>query len=177
MGFWDVTKRMLQGKPAFEMPPPDKGGWEEPADEADKQPDDLQGGDRIHRNQRIDSNGNKVIPEAEIVEVRPRYSGQYIELWVTIRNQSQIEVMLDKSFIFGVKQELDYPLPAGGQRDFLIYRGERRKDNGYKYAELYYRDEGSGDYFCAAHMIGYRHETDGTYDISALSLVRPIKDV
>lgn len=184
MGFWDVTKRLLQGKQAFEAPnSPQKGKavdeWGDPIDDPD--PVDVHHvsatGDRIHRNQRVNNQGYKVIPEAEIIHTRPYVSGSSLELWVTIRNNAQFPIFLDKSVIFGFKQELDYPLSPGGTREFMIYRGAERRDNGYKYAELYYRDEGSGDYFCAAHMIGYEHRSDGTYEIDGFDLVRPVKDV
>lgn len=183
MGFWDVTKRLLQGKPAFEVPgSPQKGKavdeWGDPVQDPDPvTSDDSESGERIHRNQRVNSQGYKIVPEAEIIRVEPRYSGDAVELWVTIRNQSQYPVFLDKSYVFGVKQELDYPLPAGGQREFSIYRGKQLMNDGYKYAELYYRDDGSGDYFCATHMIVYDHRSDGTYEVDDLKLVRPIKDV
>jgi len=173
MGFFDVMKKMAQGKPIFEVPAEDTRKWGSPA------PDDsLPQGEKIERNVRYSTaSGQKIIPEVEFSQVEPRYSGDNVELWVTIRNISQYPLFLDKSYIFGVKQELDYPLSPGGQREFQIYRGAQRRDDSYKYAELYYRDEGSGDYFCAAHMIKYDHESDGTYDVVDLDLIRPIKDI
>lgn len=75
-----------------------------------------------------------------------------------------------------MKQELDYPLPLVGS-EFSIYRGKHLIHDSYKYAELYYRDDGGGDYFCATHMIQYEHGSDGIYDVVDMDLVRPIKDV
>ncbi len=183
MGFWDVTKRMLQGKPAFEVPQSAQKGkavdeWDDPVHDPDPvDVSDAENGERIHRNQRVNAQGYKIVPETEIIRVEPRYSGEYIDLWVTVRNQSQYPVFLDKTSIFGMKQELDYPLPPGGQRDFSIYRGKQLTHDSYKYAELYYKDEGSDDYFCATHMIQYDHQSDGRYDVVDMKLVRPIKDV
>lgn len=184
MGFWDVTKRMLQGKPAFEVPStPQKGKtvdeWGDPIHDPDPvDVGDATSDERIHRNQRYSTkSGLKIIPEVEITRTEQRGSGANTELWVTVSNSSEYPVFVDKSVIFGASQELDYPLPPGGQRDFAIYRGHERRDGAYKYAELYYRDEGTGDYFCATHMIQYEHKSDGAYEIGDLRLIRPIKDV
>lgn len=179
MGFWDIAKRMAQGKPAFEVPAEYKkqqddwgeGAQDDPASVVD------QNGQRVHRNQRIGRDGQKVIAEAEIVEVKPRYSGEYVELWVTIRNNSQFDIMLDKITTLGTTQELDYPLSLGGTREFMVYKGLKPKTDAYKYAELYYRDQASGDYFCAMHMIVYRHESDGTCEVTEMNIVRPVKDI
>lgn len=183
MGFWDAMKKMAQGKPVFEVPSSTQKGkvvdeWGDPVQDPDPlTADDSEQGDRIHRNQRIDSSGQKIIPEIEIIQVEPRYSGEFVEVWVTIRNQSPYPVFLDKSYIFGAKQELDYPLSPGAQREFSIYRGKQLTNDSYKYAEVYYRDDESGDYFCAAHMIIYDHQSDGRYEVADMRLVRPIKDV
>ncbi len=171
MGFFDAMKKMAQGKPVFEV-----------SDANNRQTDtsgqdSTGGGNRIHRGQRLDDRGNKVIPEATFFGVEPRYSGEYMQLWVSVRNDSPHPVFLDKCYIFGVKQELDYPLQPGGMREFMIYSGKLIRNDSYKYAELYYRDDESGDYFCAAHVIQYNHQSDGTYDIVGLDLIRPIKDV
>jgi hypothetical protein len=181
MGFWDVTKRMLQGKPAFEVPAEKNPGktvdeWGDPLID----PDEVAVtpvGERIHRNQRIDAAGRKMIAEAEIIDIQSRFSGAYVEVWATIRNNSPFEIMLDKIQAFGTKHELDYPLPPQATRQFQIYKGMQFTSNAYTYAELYYLDKGSGDYFCATHIVVYQHESDGTYDVADINLVRPIKDV
>lgn len=179
MGFWDVAKRMIQGKPAFEVPTDykkQKEDWgETPREEVEPFSD--QSGNRVHRNQRIGQDGQKVQAEAEIVQVKPRYSGAYVELWVTVRNNSTFDIQMDRIQIFGTNQEFEYPLPPGGTRDFMIYSGLQPKTDGYKYAELYYRDRESGDYFCAMHAIEYRYETTGTYEVVEMHIVRPVKDV
>lgn len=179
MGFWGAASRMIQGKPVFEVPPSSDGGKDDWDDEkvSDQQQKASADGSRIHRNQRIDSRGNKVVPEAEIAHTRVDHNGQLIEMRATINNSSQFPVMLDKSIIFGYRQELDYVLSPGESREFMIYRGAERRDEAYKYAELYYKDNESGDYFCATHVIGYQYGSDGIYDVTDLRLVRPIKDV
>jgi len=180
MGFWDVAKRMIQGKPAFEAPQekPQKqfDEWGDPVEPTTQADDSVGDQERVHRNQRV-KGGYKVVAEAAIVGVRPHYSGDYVELWARIRNLSHFDIMLDKIYIFGAKQELDYVLTPGNEREFMIYQGKKLMHNSYKYAELYYRDQGSGDYFCAAHMIEYRHESDGSFEVVDLELVRPVKDV
>lgn len=174
MGFWDAMKKMAQGKPVFEVSAEDTKELGNPETDSST----LSESEKIKRNVRYSTaNGQKIIPEVEFARVEPRYSGNNVELWATVRNISQYPVFLDKSYIFGVKEELDYPLSPGGSRDFRIYRGQQRRDDAHKYAELYYRDEGSGDYFCAAHMIKYDHQLDGAYDVVDLDLIRPIKDV
>lgn len=179
MGFWDIAKRMAQGKPAFEVPAAykkEQDSWGETRRE-DVEPLSAETGERVHRNQRIGRDGQKVRAEAEIVQVKPRYSGAYVELWVTIRNNSPFDIHLDKVQALGTTLDIEYPLPPGGSRDFMIYTGLQPKTDGYTYAELYYRDRASGDYFCAMHAIEYRYETNGTYVVVEMHIVRPVKDV
>ena len=158
MGFWSFTKRMLQGKPAFEAP--------QHAGAPDKAQDGL-----------VDEHGHKHPPTITLTHAKSDHSGEHVDVWVTIKNQSERDVMLDKLVMLGVTARLGYPLPAGHQHEFRAYRGPSLTHDHYHRAELYYKDVPSGDYFRADHLITYHYEAVGSYDVTGFELIEPIYDV
>lgn len=178
MGFWDVTKRVLQGKPAFEAPKSDDNDdWDDDAPTTDFA-EDREAKRTEKTNQTLyDADGNKHIPTVGIVHTKYTLSGANMEVWATVHNHSERSVMLDKIMLLGQRTDLDYELGAGRGRDFRVYHGPRMSHDNYKKAELYYRDVLSGDYFRADHLVGYKYETDKTYSVDELELLTPINDV
>lgn len=177
MGFWDVTKRIIQGKPAFEasQDPDDWSDNDEPT--VDFAEDRQAKKEQVLETSLIDENGNKHIPPATIHRVRTLVNGNNAEVWMILKNESDRTVFLDKVTLLGVKFELDYPLKPGGEREFRVYRGALLTHDNYKTAELYYKDEASGDYFRADHLLEYSYESDGTYELVDTKLITPIRDV
>lgn len=177
MGFWDVTKRMIQGKPAFEAPPsPDE--WsdnDEPTTDFSEERQAKR--EEVKSTNLVDEHGVKHIPVAELTNANYRLSGDRFELWATIRNQSDRSVVLDKVIIFGATAGVNYPLQPHDQRVFKIYSGPVLKHDNYHSADLYYKDELAGDYFQASHTVDYRYESDGTYEIVGFDLIEPIRDI
>lgn len=178
MGLWDVTKRMIQGKPAFEAPKSDDNdNWDDDAPTTDFA-EDREAKRSEKTNQTLyDQEGNKHIPVVGVVHTKYTMSGANTEVWATIHNHSERRVALDKIMLLGQRTDLDYELGPGLQRDFRVYHGPRMTHDNYKKAELYYKDVLSGDYFRADHLIGYKYETDKTYDVDELELLTPINDV
>lgn len=177
MSFWDVTKRIIQGKPAFEAPK-NQDDW----DDNDAPTDDFAEDREAKRVEAADTglydeSGNKQIPVVGVTHVKYNMSGPNMDVWATIHNHSERAIELDKMVMLGLKTELDYPLTPGAQREFRVFRGLRPTHDSYKKAELYYKDTQSGDYFRADHLVGYKYEADKTYSVQELELLTPINDV
>lgn len=177
MGFWDVLGRIAQGKPAFEAPKPDDN-WDDDSPTVDYAEEREEKRSQAHyAHDLYDDKGYKHPPVVEVIHVKPARSGDNLDLWVTIRNQSEREVHLGKMVILGNTFAFNYPLLASDQRVFHVYSGPALRHDHYHKAELYYRDEPTGDYFRADHAIEYHFEHDETYCVTNLQLMKPIKDV
>lgn len=173
---WDITKRIIQGKPAFEAPPQDDT-WEDNEPTTDFAEDRQLKAQKAEAKSLIDDKGYKHIPVAAATNVKSTQNGNHIELWVTITNQSDRDLRLDKMTLLGTRFELNYPLSVGAQRVFRVYSGPQMSNDSYKKAELYYQDVQTNDYFRADHLVDYRYESDGTYDVNDFNLILPIRDV
>ena len=176
MSFWDVTKRLLTGKPAFEAPKSDDD-WDDDAPTTDFAED--REAKRVEKadTDLYDESGNKQIPVAGVTHTKYDLNDSQIDVWSVIKNHSERPLMLDKMVLLGQRTNLHYELRPGLQHEFRIYRGPRMTHDSYKKAELYYKDIQSGDYFRADHLIGYKYETDKTYSVQELELLTPINDV
>lgn len=180
MGFWDVTKRVLQGKPGFETPESDDG-WDDDAPTTDFA-EERQEKRAAHQQTRgddglVDARGYKHPPIVELTNVKSDISGDHLELWVTIRNQSARDVKLDKLSLLGATTGLNYPLAAGEQRVFRTYTGPKLQHDHYKRTELYYKDAATGDYFRVDHLIQYQYESDKSYEVVDFERIDPVYDV
>lgn len=176
MGFWDVTKRLIQGRPAFETPQTDDD-WDDDKPTTDFAEERQEKRQQANQTGLVDEHGVKHPPIAALTNANYRLSGDRFELWATIRNQSDREVCIDKVSVFGTTMGLNYPLHPRDQRVFKLYSGPVLKHDNYKTLDMYYRDEPTGDYFQAQHMIQYRYEQDGTYEVVGFDLIEPIRDV
>lgn len=182
MSFWDVTKRMLQGKPAFETPQ-STDDWDDDAPTTDfaderKEKRTVQQAQTTHGlDGLVDEHGHKHIPVAAVIGVRPDNHGNSVELWATIKNQSDRELLLDRIVLLGTQFQMNYPLAPGAQRVFKVFSGPQLTHDNYKKAELYYKDVPTGDYFRADHLLEYKYEADKSYDVNDMRLLMPINDV
>lgn len=182
MGFWTIVSRMIAGKPAFEVSDLDRASRADefgasPAAEAPTVIPDLPGGGHLDRGRRLDDQGRKIIPTIQIVRLQSHLSGEHLEVSAFIHNLSAIEVELDRVNIFGQTLKLDHWLKSGEEHEIVVYRGPSLQATAYKTAELYYKDCGSGDYFCAHHQLDYRQEGDGHFLPHSIHLIHPIQDV
>lgn len=178
MGFWDITKRMIQGKPAFETPKNDDNDtWDDDAPTTDFAED--REAKRVEKTTEslYDQSGNKHIPVVGVVHTKHTDSGPQTEVWITIHNHSERTVTLDKVMLLGQRTGLGYEIGPGNEREVRAYYGPRMTHDNYKKAELYYKDTLSGDYFRADHLVGYSYESDKTYSVEELELLTPINDV
>lgn len=178
MGFWGGLGKLVAGKPVFEESRSEghDDGWENDAPTTDYA-EERQAKKEESRG-LYDESGVKQIPEAGVIHVKYNLSGTNVEVWATVRNHSTRNIELDKIMICGQKRELDYPLSPGAEREFSVYKGPFLMNDGYKRAELYYKDVQTGDYFRADHVIEYHYDAQSrAYHVNSLELIRPIYDV
>lgn len=168
---------MIQGKPAFEVPK-DPDAWSDNDEPTTDFSEDRQAKkEQAANSSLVDSNGNKRIPVATIHRVRTLISGNNAQIWMILKNESDRTLILEKITLLGVRFEIHYPLGPGDEREFQVYRGALLAHDNYKTAELYFRDEASGDYFRADHLLEYSFEANSTYEIVDTKLIMPIRDV
>lgn len=157
MGFFDALRKVAQGKPVFD------------AQQSNDEPQQAEAPPQQEQPQE------RPVAAVERVECRP--SGPNMQVSVSIQNNSQQNIMLDKILLMGTHHELDTNLAPGQEREFVnVYSGPRPNHRSYNRAELHYHDE-TGDYFSALHTVEFRQEQDGTYELERFRLQLPIKDI
>lgn len=155
MGFADGLGRFLSGKPAFDAP------------------DSSDNGDQSSTN----VGGDKYLPQVVVTATRYALDGDNMTCSVTIKNQSNVEVMLDKIRLINTVKELDASLKAEEEKEFLeAFKGPRPKHDSYSDCQLEYRDT-TGDYFKTMHYVEYTNEPDGTYSLRRMRFLPPVRDV
>jgi hypothetical protein len=167
MGFLDAIRDMAAGRPVFKVPNQQNG--QQPPQPQQQQPQPPASTPRAQE-------GPKERPVAVIERVENRPNGPNLEVSITIQNNSQQNIMLDKVLFMGRTHELDTNLSPGQEREFVnVYSGPKLNNRGYNTAELHYRDQ-TGNYFSALNTVEFRQEPDGTYVIERFRLQLPIKD-
>lgn len=164
MGFLDILHRMAKGEPPFQ-PEPDKHAEQQP-----KTPDGVPQGTPVTED------GQKIIPVVRIERTEAHLSGDHMTVRCEIRNESRLELELDKIRVLGSVRELDTRLRPHESRDFIVYQGKRPNNRSNGVAELNYKDL-LGDYFQARCAVEFRQEPDNTFSIYRITLAGPIKDI
>ncbi len=166
MSFFDVMKRMAQGKPAFEDEgrQADEGASRQPTEQAPSGPAIRKGDDSS-------------FPVVYVRRTKTNLNGDKMEVYCQIVNAWPEEVLLDKITIGGEKREIDDFLGGGEEQEFLVYSGSRFAREVFE-AQLDYKTQQEGDYFRAVHDVKCRyHDDDKRYSVSELRLRRPILDI
>jgi hypothetical protein len=159
MGFFNTFKRLVSGKPPFEV---------------SKQSN--QGGVINQQGSEQTMPGPKVVPEVRIERTTSHLTGANMQITCIIQNNAQMPIELDKIELLSASYELNTLLQPGQERQFNVYNGSRPNNMNYRTAELYYKNQ-QGDYFCANHNIEYQQEPDNTYTVVEMKLMYPIRDV
>lgn len=160
MGFFGALGKIMSGKPVYENKP---GGNEDPAYSGPE-------------SGLPSAAGPKFIPVVRIGRVENRISGNRLDIYADIHNQSNEALFLDRVFFIGIKRELDSQLRPGEARQFIVYSGPllMRQPDGY--AELQYRKQSDGDYFANYHQVRSRQE-GSNWQVSELLMQGPVKDI
>lgn len=153
MGFLDGLGRMIQGKPVFVDNNQQSQGASEPQQ----------------------SSGEKISPKVYIVRTECNANNGRMELWVHVKNESQVEVYVDNTRIFDTTVEIDKIIHPGETSDFEIYNGNILQDDNKAKCELKYRTT-DGDFFVMQHYVDYGFRNNA-YVIDNIKPVGPVSDI
>lgn len=169
-------KRVVMGEPLFDnqqQPPPGNG------------PLPLNGMPPIPPNQPagqmpttgIIKGNDNTFPVVQVTRADTRFSGNNIQVYCHIRNNSRQRMLVDKINLLGNTRQITDDLQPNEEREYLIYSGPQLVNQAYHDAHLNYKTE-SGDYFDAYHDVTYTyHPENKTYTIDELRLHLPIRDI
>lgn len=162
MGFLQGLGRLLAGKPVFEAPP-------QPVAPGQTVPQTV--------DQKAAPSQLKTIPMVRIGRVECQASGNNLNVFAEVHNDSHDPIFLDRIMLAGKTRELDTQLRAGESRQFHIYAGPLLTTPPSGYAEVQYRKQSDGDYFADYHEIRTRAEGDKGYFITELLQRGPVRDI
>lgn len=173
-GFFESMKRIAQGKPVFDAA--DNQG-----EYAPNHPEhhEVQGGQHAstEHQSRIMKGNDRTFPVVYVKRTVTRFDGPNMAVYCDILNTWPEPVELDKIHILGKTHELDAPLRAGQEREFVVYKGPRVKQK-ITQADLEYKTHHEHDYFKAIHDVTFMyHSEDQTYSVDELRLRMPIRDI
>lgn len=178
--FFERLRRVINGENAYRpgedsddpMQVHDKDDWDMPSQARDTSPAQPQTTDAPK------PAGPKIIPQATIVKVENRVSGSYLDISITVQNNSQIDVELESVHLLGREYRLSFTLPPGRMQEFVsVYNGPLLNNRNYTKCELYYKKPEDTDAFKANHLVEFRQEADGTYTISRIRFIPPVQDI
>lgn len=126
----------------------------------------------------VQDNGAKIMPEVDIVEVEPNESsdGEHLELWLTLRNNSEFEVEVTRIELLKQRVMPGRFLKPNEEHELRVYRGDTPENEAERKAYVQYKIVDNTDLFQAEFRIDY-HYDDGRYVPEEFVLVRPIRDI
>ncbi len=162
MGFFEGFKKMIQGKPVFEVTEDYKQTEKEWSDHQDTE-----------LTYRIEP---KTIPEIVINEFHCHVNGNNMECEFVLQNKSAEIIEIRKIILFGIHTDINDHLPANYERSFIVYRGPKLMDTYKHECRIEYKNY-VGDYFASIHNIDFQKESDGTYIIARVKFIPPVRDI
>lgn len=178
--FLEFMKKMVEGKPVFEdenKKDDREAGWNEPDSASGAPVSSTSSIPTGVKESTIVKHQEHTFPVIEVRRVKTHADGTNIQIYCQLENTWNEEIILDKIRLLGTKIELDYHLPAGDVRDFLVYKGPRLRHED-KHAELDYCTSRDKDYFRAELRVKYTYnQEEGTYTLDEMSLDEPIRDI
>lgn len=165
MGFFEGLKKMVQGKPVFEVSEDYKKDEQEWSDEHIAEPV-----------APAAYTGPKIIPQVIINEYHTNTNGQNMTCQFVIHNKSEQYIHVEKVLMLGSHKDIDDHLRAGEERSFIVYSGSRPLNTHYDELRIQYKNE-QGDYFESVHHVEFQKQSDGTYIISRVRFISPVRDI
>jgi len=161
MSFWDFAKKVVQGKPVFDV----QNNPNDPNAVYKKNLSPEEPGKRsIEASRRYEANGEKKVPRIEMIYCKcQEKTHDAMQVWATLHNVSQVNLYLDKVVLCGYETVFDYPLAPGQKHDFMVFNSAKPTSPADCYSSVYYRDRGTGEHFVLQHMVQYRDDQDGTF--------------
>lgn len=129
-----------------------------------------------HDGTPLDASGRKILPVVLVNEVTCHEKGTAMECWGVLKNTSNAPLELKKATILGATHEIEHPLAAGEEREFMLYEGERPHTTAQTRCMVEYKNEG-GDYFVAEHFVEYDILSDGTCLVKNIRFIPPVRDI
>lgn len=174
--FFEGLKRILTGKPVFQ-PGEDIDGVELNDDPHLPDGQTAPSVTPPPAEAVVNKSGQKIIPLATIVKVENRVSGDYLDISLTVQNNSQIDLEIEEIEILGTSHQTNRVLRPGEMYEFVsVYNGARLTHRNYTDCEVRYQTDGD-DSFSAVHNVEFKQEADGTYTISRIRFIPPVKDI
>ncbi len=126
----------------------------------------------------VQSNGAKIAPEVDIVEVEPHESGdgKHLELWVTLRNNSEFEVQVMRIELLKQRVMPGRFLKPNEEHELQVYRGDTPTNDSERKAYVQYKIVENTDMFQAEFRVDY-HYDDDKYIPEEFVLIKPIRDI
>lgn len=172
MGFFEGLGRLVKGEPVFQPGDADDGYRDQSGKRYDMMGDKKSAKANVNRD-----SSQKVLPQVVVDNVDCNLSGENMDCYFSIQNNSPVRVEVDKIVILGITRELDNYLDPGQEREFLVFSGERPSNNYANKCQIYFKNVADGDYFMTEHVLDLRKEQDGTYYIHRVTFVPPVRDV
>lgn len=155
MGFADGLGRFLSGKPVFQTTTPPSGNES--------------------ASQQAPAGVTKQIPRVVVIRAETAMRGDNIDVSAVIKNESNVEVFVDKILLFGRTVELDDFLRPGEAREHRLYSGQKFAQQNSAQCELQYRKQ-DGDFFSTQHTVVYGFR-DGSYVVDNIRPVGSVNDI
>ena len=165
---------MLAGEPVFQ-PQDEPMHPSNNTDPVASQPEDSQSTDTSPFQ---DESGRKIIPRVEFDDLNVDLSSDSsdMEVWGTIKNESELQVELDKFTWLGRTIDLATFLRPGEARQVKLYSGDTPKSDAYSSAELTYKLD-NGDYFQQQYYLEYDFQNSAYYVPEQLHIKTPPRDL
>lgn len=165
MGLFGALGRIVQGKPVFEV------------SHQNQQPPASQpvAGEATNTTQQA-PRGPKVIPQVYVERVECRTEGSHLECELTLQNDAQVTIELEKIELMGSVQYLNAFIRPGEEREYRAFSGNRPNQTYNDRCRIFYKDP-SGDYFCSEHHIEFQKLSDNTYTINRIRFMPPVRDI
>src|SRR3954468_16519174 len=167
--FLNFMRKMVEGKPVFD----DQNKSESSQSDI---PDSPFGAPVLPTNSTppdgqastIVKHEESTFPVVEVRRVKTHDDGTNVQIYCQLQNTWHEELLIDKIRLLNTKVELDFHLPPGDVRDFLVYKGPRLRDED-KHAEIDYCTSRGKDYFRVELNVTYTYDqVSGTYTINEM---------
>lgn len=173
MPFFNFLSRMIEGKPVFEDVNKSSNPFNAKSEMIRPASQDKQDVERAIIHKGVENS----FPVVYIKHVTTHVNDDSMEIYGQIVNNWPEEIMLDKVRICGAMREIDDFLRGGQEKEFLVYKGQKLKQQYYE-AQLDYKTKREGDYFESIHNVTFLyHSQDGSYTVNEIRLHLPIRDI
>jgi hypothetical protein len=126
----------------------------------------------------LDERGRKILPDIEIDNVdSDRQGSDGLIVKVRIRNNSQVQIRIDTSYLLKQKITHNQFLKPGESRELRLYNGKIPDNENERSAQIAYRLQVNNDVFMENFRINYGLESDGKRIIEDLHDDGPVRDI